>query len=270
MRKWMIAATAMLVLGIAGCSDDGGSSAPATTTTPTTVATGPLRVLVTNDDGVAAPGIDALVEALRALPETEVTVVAPATNQSGSGSKTTPGDLRRSDASTASGYRAIAVNGYPADSIVFALGGGVPQQPHVVISGINEGQNLGTVIPVSGTVGAARAAAERGVPALAVSQGLGTPPDYASGVNAVLDWLAEHRTELLTRPPGTGATVTNLNIPTCPAGEPRDVVVVPVDGDENGVAEVDCVTPYASPATDVDAFLHGYIARTDDLAAASP
>jgi 5'-nucleotidase len=65
-----------------------------------------LRVLVTNDDGYAAPGIDAVVQALRALPRTSVVVVAPATNESGIGGKTTPGTITASAARTASGYPA--------------------------------------------------------------------------------------------------------------------------------------------------------------------
>ena len=66
------------------------------------------------------------------------------------------------------------------------------------------------------------------------------------------------------------ATVTNLNIPTCPFGSPRPVVVVPPDPKENGIAVVDCSTPFADPRTDVEAFLHGYITRTDDLRPPKP
>ena len=70
-----------------------------------------LRILVTNDDGVGAPGINATVEALTALPHTKVTVVAPLTNQSGTGAKVTPGTLTATNAMTASGYPAKAVAG---------------------------------------------------------------------------------------------------------------------------------------------------------------
>src|SRR2546425_7194581 len=72
-----------------------------------------LRVLVTNDDGVAAPGIDALVTALTANPNLQVTVVAPATNQSGTGdNKTTASTLPVAASMTSSGYPATAVSGF--------------------------------------------------------------------------------------------------------------------------------------------------------------
>ncbi|HMF04563.1 MAG TPA: 5'/3'-nucleotidase SurE, partial [Acidimicrobiia bacterium] len=79
-----------------------------------------LQVLVTNDDGIAAPGIDALVQGLRKIKGVKVTVVAPAENKSGSSDTTTPGPLTTTQATTTSGYPAIAVNGYPADTVNFA------------------------------------------------------------------------------------------------------------------------------------------------------
>ena len=72
-----------------------------------------ITVLVTNDDGVSAPGIDALVQALRTSKNTKVVVVAPATNQTSTGGATTPGTLPTAPATTASGYAATAVQGYP-------------------------------------------------------------------------------------------------------------------------------------------------------------
>jgi 5'-nucleotidase len=232
-----------------------------------------LRILVTNDDGYSAPGINTLVEALRKLPDTTVTVIAPATNQSGAGGKTTGGTLTATDAKTASGYPAKAVKGTPADSVIYALDqGGLAQRPNLVISGTNNGQNLGTVIDASGTVGAARAAAQRGVPALAVSQGLATAggqPDYAASVQAAIAWLSAKRTELATRNTAstTPATVTNINVATCPSGSPRSgVAVVPLSATANGIGvPIDCTTPFAAPKTDVDAFLHGYVAETDNV-----
>ncbi|MFM8972884.1 MAG: 5'/3'-nucleotidase SurE [Actinomycetota bacterium] len=201
------------------------------------------------------------------MPATEVTVVAPAGNRSGSGSRTTAGRIEGQAATTANGATATAVEGFPADAVNFALDT-TPRSawPHVVISGINEGQNLGVVIDVSGTVGAARTAATRGVPALAVSQGLGPVPDYPAGVRAALAWLKGHRAALLARPVGDGdASVTNLNVPTCPFGTPRPVVIVPPDPTANGIAPVDCAATFAAPTTDVEAFTRGYITRTDDL-----
>ena len=73
----------------------------------------PLEILVVNDDGYSAAGIDAVVEGLRTLPGVHIDVVAPATNQSGGGDKTTPGGVTGFAAQTQSGYPATAVNGYP-------------------------------------------------------------------------------------------------------------------------------------------------------------
>lgn len=263
-----ICVTAVVLTGCGSDKQDAADTSP-TTLAPTTTVAEPLRVLVTNDDGVKAEGIDALVEALRELPGTEVTVVAPATNQSGSGGKTTTGTLTSADTTTKSGYTATAVTGFPADSIIWALDqGGIAERPHVVLSGINDGQNIGLLVDISGTVGAARAAATRGIPALAASQGFGDPPDFPNGVAAVLAWLAENRAELLARDTASTepSTVTNLNIPTCPTGSPRPAVQVPNDTTGAALAETDCTTPHPSPKHDVDGFGHGYIVQTDNLA----
>ena len=179
-----------------------------------------LTVLVTNDDGVAAPGIDALVQALRAVKSTKVVVVAPATNQSGSAEKTTPGTLPTAPATTASGYTATAVTGYPADSVTAALDQ-LGVKPNVVFSGSNLGENLGTFTEVSGTVGAAKMAAQRGIPALAVSQGVaavGSEPQFASSAKLAVAWLKSHRAALLKKPKVAPASVEVLNVPNCPAG----------------------------------------------------
>jgi 5'-nucleotidase len=280
-NRTVAVALVVAALGAGACSSSSsttppGSAAPASSggSTGTTEAPQVLRVLVTNDDGVGAPGIDALVEGLRPLPDTEVTVVAPAKNQSGTGGKTTDGPLTVTDATTASGYPAKAVDGYPADTVVWAFGGGVPQRPHVVLSGVNEGQNLGGVIALSGTVGAANRAAVYGVPALASSQGLGEPPQYASGVGLALAWLAAHRADLLARPlaatTGTSSAPTpapleNLNVPNCPDGGPRGEKEVPTGtGLEGALAESsDCASGVTAPTDDIQAFLNGWAARSE-------
>src|SRR5262249_57401851 len=102
-----------------------------------------LQVLVTNDDGVGAPGIDALVQGLRKVKGVNVTVVAPAENKSGSSDTTTPGTLTTTQATTTSGYPAIAGDGDPADTVNFALDGGIPTKPQLVPSGANEGPTPG-------------------------------------------------------------------------------------------------------------------------------
>lgn len=261
-RWWsllLLFAVTALVLTTCSSDDAGDGAPPEADGSPTTTARQTLRVLVTNDDGVAAEGIDALVEALRSQPGVEVTVVAPAENKSGSGSDTTPGALVVTDTTTTSGYPAKAVDGFPADTIVWAFDqGGVPERPDLVISGINAGQNIGPAVPISGTVGAAKAAVARGVPALAVSQGLADPPDFPAAVAQALSWLQEHRGELLA---GTAPlVVVNLNVPTCPVGAVRGVVESPVASDPMGrnALEVDCNSSKQQFTDDMDAFINGY------------
>jgi 5'-nucleotidase len=256
----------------AGCGSDdgdgGGEDAAASTTAPpaaesttTTTAPEPLRILVSNDDGYAAPGITQLVDALLELPDVEVVVVAPDGNRSGSGGQTTPGGTTGTDVTMTNGFAAVAVTGFPADAVAHALDV-LGEQPDLVVSGVNEGQNLGPLVDISGTVGAARVAAQRGIPALAVSQGLGTPePDYASGVAAAIAWIDEHRDDLAG---ATNGSVANINVPTCGNGELAVLVEVPAATDAAGrdvvTTDVDCAlaTTVTDPVDDVDAFNAGY------------
>ena len=85
---------------------------------------------------------------------------------------------------TRSGHPAVALAGFPSDTVLYADRAGVLANADVVVSGVNWGENLGTVIEHSGTIGAARTAARLGLPALAVSQGAGDPPDFAAGAGS--------------------------------------------------------------------------------------
>lgn len=276
-RTPALALSALLACtGLAACgsSSDGGSAAKTTTTKatasadPTTTTAGAgdkLQVLVSNDDGYAAPGIDALVTGLESMGDIEVTVVAPLANQSGTGGKTTEGDLKVTDVKLASGHAAKAVDGFPADSIRVAMDEqGV--KPDLVITGINIGQNLGPLVDLSGTVGAARAGVARGVPALATSQGLGSDVDYSEAVTIIEDWVRDHQPALLagTEP----VAVTNLNVPTCAKGMMKGLFETKADlaGDGKAAlkADIDCsVTETVTPTTlDVAAFNLGYATIT--------
>ena len=275
-RSVALVGTLVLVVALSACGSSAGSDAAATTAPPTTAAptteapttaapAHPLRVLVTNDDGVGADGIDAVVNALSALPDTTVTVVAPLTNQSGTGGNTTAGALTVADAKTKSGYAAKAVTGFPADTIRVAI-----DEEHLevdlVVSGINLGQNLGPNVDLSGTVGAARAAAAHGIPALAASQGVGKAGlDWASGAKYVLMWVADHRAALLA---GTAPkVVANMNIPSCAGGSIRGELEVaapplPIEG---ALALQDCSATGSDYTTDVTAFNDGYVTLTEPL-----
>lgn len=258
-NRRLVAIAAVTVALLAAC----GSSKKTASTTTTASPARTLDVLVTNDDGFDAPGLDAVVEAVRVLPNTRVTVVAPATNKSGQGDKTTPGTLVTRDVKTASGYAATSVDGFPADTITAALDQ-LRLKPDLVLSGANQGQNIGPFAKVSGTVGAAKAAARRGIPALAASTGIAPTPDYAGTAKLVVEWVQQRRAAVLAR--SEPAAVTSLNVPTCTTGARRGLVTTTVAADFNGrkFDDVRCDSTKDSKTfvDDVDAFLNGYATLT--------
>ncbi len=223
-----------------------------------------LRVLVTNDDGVRSPGLAALVQELRALPGTQVTVVAPATDQSGTGDAFTEGSVRTSGTTTLNGDPATAVEGFPADAVAVALGENGPQ-PDVVVAGVDDGASLGPAAQVSGTVGAARAAAMAGIPALAVGQGAGSPPDLANGARLAVLWVAQHREQLLARDMDVTGVV-HLTVPTCTNGTVhgiKEVPPAPTVAGAGGRPDCSAATQGAQPADDVAAYLAGWASQSE-------
>jgi 5'-nucleotidase len=259
-----------LCVGLAACGSNSASpmgSSSQTTRTTATLTPKALTIMVTNDDGVGAPGINAVVQGLRSLPDVEVEVVAPLTNQSGTGEKTTNGALTVSNAKTASGYPAIAVHGYPADTVIWAIkDDGLKSRPDLVVSGINFGQNVGPLASGSGTVGAAREAVSLGIPALATSQGIGdgSSADFSEGVPIVVQWVTEHRSELLDRSYGSQPPQASLNIPTCPGGGVRGPVttVMAASGNVDKTFTVDCKSTSTTYSNDLQAFEIGFATLT--------
>lgn len=243
------------------------TAGPPPTTTTTVAEQGGIQILVTNDDGVEAPGIDVLVNALLEIERVGVTVVAPAENQSGSSDSTTDGPVANRPATTASGVEATAVEGFPADAVVVALDE-LGVEPDLVVSGVNEGQNIGPFVELSGTVGAARTAARRGIPAVAASAGLpaeGQEAAFEETADLVVEWLVERIDELAVGDLAAG--VTSFNAPTCaPGTEIRGLVEVPVaaafPADVNPF-DVDCSSTVENPADDYLALSNGFAAVTD-------
>ncbi|NPV66966.1 MAG: 5'/3'-nucleotidase SurE [Anaerolineae bacterium] len=126
------------------------------------------HIFVTNDDGVQAAGLLALVQALKTLGT--VQIVAPAVNQSAVGHKKTLfQDIPMHETVLADGTPAYAVGGSPADCIAISALGATPWPPDLVVSGINRGPNMAQDITYSGTVTAAFESVIHGVPAIAVS-----------------------------------------------------------------------------------------------------
>src|SRR3954454_10613395 len=270
--RWFTAAVVATVLLVAACSDAKDSSSDTTTSTTTGITQSspkPLRtlqILVTNDDGVKAEGIAVLTQGLRSIEDVHVTVVAPATQESGTGGKTTPGKLKVTDSTLTNGYPAKAVAGYPADTVRVAIDD-MGLKPDLVVAGVNQGQNLGPLVDVSGTVGAARAAVARGFPALSVSEGLVSDIDYDAAMPYVLGWVQDHRLVLLnhTQP----KQVTNMNIPSCTSGDIKQPVEVPLApaGTAGAFAAQDCTSTLKDPPNDVVAFNAGYVTITDPIPA---
>lgn len=265
-RRALAAATiSVLALTGAACSsDDGGETAASVESTSTTVAQQEtLTILVSNDDGVDSEGLDLLVEALATIPNVELTVVAPATNQSGTSDRTTPGGVTSAASTTASGVEAVAVDGFPADAVRFALDE-LDLDPDLVVSGINEGQNVGPLAGLSGTVGVARTAVRDGIPAVAVSGGLAYDTDqFAVGANLVVMWIEENRQALVDRT--MPVEVVSFNIPACDVGDMGEVVDVELATEipeGANVFESACDPSGPPPADDVLAIMAGFPSRT--------
>ena len=139
-----------------------------------------MHILVTNDDGVTAPGLLALAGEMRSLGQ--VTVLAPERNWSASGHvKTLHRPLRVKETLLADGSPALATDGAPSDCVALAALGLLPHKIDLVVSGINPNANLGHDVTYSGTVTAAMEAAIWGLPGVAVS--LDSPEAYLGALD---------------------------------------------------------------------------------------
>jgi 5'-nucleotidase len=169
-------------------------------------------IVVTNDDGVQAPGILALATAMRQLGE--VTIIAPSINQSASGHKKTLfTDVPVSQVVLADDSPAYSVGGSPADCIAFAALGLLPWPPDIVVSGINRGSNMGQDITYSGTVTAALEAAIHGVKAVAVSLA-NRDADSVEGYEEAAR-VATQVVQRALEKPLPPLTILNVNVPLC-------------------------------------------------------
>ena len=139
-----------------------------------------IHILVTNDDGVNAPGLLALAQAMRSLGK--VTVLAPDHNWSASGHvKTMHRPIRVKETVLADGSEAYTSDGAPSDCVALALLGFVKEKVDLVVSGINPNANIGHDVTYSGTVTAAMEAAIAGLPAIAVS--LDSPESHSAAID---------------------------------------------------------------------------------------
>jgi 5'-nucleotidase len=181
-----------------------------------------MRILLTNDDGIHAPGLAALREALGGLGE--VTVVAPAFEQSGVGLSITYLHPLMVSEEVRDGSRfGWAVHGSPADCVKLGVLEFCPERPDLVVSGINSGSNVGINVLYSGTVAGAIEGAFFGVTSVAVSLATSTPPDYPQAAGMAVRLIRQ----LLDQGAPEGS-LWNMNFPESTPAGPRGVKVVPM------------------------------------------
>lgn len=238
----------------------------------------PSRVLVTNDNGIDDPALVELARAISRAGDIEVIVVASRDDRSGATNympATRGGRYSVERRDLGPGIEAYALDGAPADCVVFALAGPLRERPpDLVVSGINGGPNLGDEWFGSGTIGAARTAAYVGVPAVAVS---GVENDDEAAVSAASHWVVElirsdfvrslEAPEYLTvsLPVGTPATIQGVQVVERAHGllsgraELLEAESVTTE-EETWTLEVGFDIERAAAGTDVRAVLDGYIA----------
>jgi 5'-nucleotidase len=176
-----------------------------------------MHILVTNDDGVMAPGLLALVIEMRKVGD--VSVLAPDRNWSAAGHvKTLHRPLRAKPVTLADGSPALASDGAPSDCVALALMGVIEKPVDLVVSGINPNANIGHDITYSGTVTAAMEAVINGVPGVAVSL---DAPEHNRGT---LDYgpaaaAARKVVETLIKQPFSRDILLNVNVPYLPEDE---------------------------------------------------
>jgi 5'-nucleotidase len=177
-----------------------------------------MQILVTNDDGVNAPGIRALAAELKNLGD--VTIAAPAVQKSAISSSITLYTPLLAQRRRESGFDIIAVEGTPADAVKLAIRELLPEPPDVVVSGINFGLNTGSNILYSGTVGAALEGALFSIPSFAVSLEVSDDPRWSSASRISRQLIAK----ILRRYP-KDAMAFNINLPARTASRIRGTLV---------------------------------------------
>lgn len=191
---------------------------------------GERMILITNDDGVNAPGLLSLKQALEAVARVEV--FAPDRNWSAaSRTRTFHKPLRVDEVRLLDGSRGYAASGTPSDCVSLALLGLLDRVPDLIVSGINDGLNLGRDVSYSGTVAAAMEGVRSGVPAVAVSFDTGgdrsQTPDYAPSAA----FAARFARFLLDQPSLPKNIVLNVNVPYAPVGRRLDCRVTRLGGE---------------------------------------
>ncbi|HVL39421.1 MAG TPA: 5'/3'-nucleotidase SurE [Fimbriimonadaceae bacterium] len=169
-----------------------------------------MRILITNDDGIRAPGLVALVDVARE--RGEVKIVAPDRERSACGHSMTMREPLRVKPVPWEGLEAYEVNGVPVDCVNVGLTLGWPDGCDLVLSGFNNGPNLGFDVTYSGTVAGAMEGCINGIHSIALSMAIfvdGAPIHYETGAR----WLRENWT-MLVNAPRKPLTFLNVNVPS--------------------------------------------------------
>jgi 5'-nucleotidase len=228
-----------------------------------------VKILLSNDDGYRAEGLEALALAIKPLGS--VTIVAPDRNRSGaSNSLTLDVPVRATTYAVDSYY----CNGTPTDCVHLAVSGLFDFDHDIVVSGVNDGANLGDDTLYSGTVAAAVEGRFLGLPAIAVSLCVepGSPRNFASAARVAADLI-----ERMARSPLQGSVILNVNVPDLPDGALRGTRVTRLGNRHRAERVVRAKDPRgrnvywvgsagsgqdAGPGTDFHAILEGYASIT--------
>ncbi len=230
-----------------------------------------MQILLTNDDGIYAPGLAALERELQQLGD--VSVVAPATEQSGVGhSITFLSPLICKEVYEGDRRRGWAVEGSPADCVKLGISEFCPSRPELVVSGINGGLNAGINVLYSGTVAAAIEGAFFGITSIAVSLEYDEHANFDGAAR-----MARSVIEQLLAQPQPESPLYNINIPTVAVDRPRGIHVVPMGVARYGEdfikrkdpkgrtyywATGDPPPPSDAPETDLAALQNGFVTVT--------
>ncbi len=180
-----------------------------------------MKIILTNDDGIWAPGLHSLEKALRSAGH-DVHVVAPRSQQSAVGHAVTLSSPLRIKKVKENHFNGYAISGTPVDCVKIALGTVLSFEPDILISGINNGPNVGVDVLYSGTVSAATEAALANIPALAVSINEFHPRNLSEHANYVVEFVESLNWKEL--PP---RRVLNLNFPYCNLEDSKGLKICP-------------------------------------------
>ena len=231
-----------------------------------------MQILLTNDDGIYAPGLAAMERALKRLGE--VCVVAPAIEQSGVGhSITFLSPLMAKEVYEGERRRGFAVEGSPADCVKLGVAEFCPRRPDLLVSGINGGLNLGINVLYSGTVAGATEGAVYGITSVAVSLEYDEHAQFDRAAELAVNLIEQ----ILAKEDVADHNLYNINIPTSAFVRPTEVRVVPM-ATVGWAAEFDrrvdpkgrryywatgvAPLPVVGELTDLEAWQKGYVTLT--------